>query len=112
MTVLSIIVIMLTSLLNSALQTLSSSESDQERHRSGRALTDFIGRELREAVLPAEIKAIDNQANLQLVINPTANSNIGADYLNADSIFWQAPLATDSTYGDIAEVGYFVKVGH
>ncbi len=112
MTVLSIIVIMLTSLLNSSLRTLTSSQSDQERHRSGRALTDFIGRELRQALLPAEIEATANQANLQLVINPSqlmTSSNGGPTYFNADSIFWQAPLATDSTYGDIAEVGYFVR---
>ncbi len=113
MTVLSIIVIMLTSLLNSTLRILSSSESDQERHRSGRALTDFIGRELRAATLPAETKTLANQANLQLVINPTqlntSDNSGGAAYFNADSIFWQAPLATDSTYGDMAEVGYFVK---
>lgn len=107
MTVLSIIVIMLTSLLSSSLKILNSSESDQERHRNGRALTDFIGKELRQALLPVEIKANANQPNLQLVINPPQIT--GSTYLNADSIFWQAPLATDSTYGDIAEVGYFVR---
>ena len=113
MAILSIIVLIMTNLLNSALRTLSSGESDQERHRSGRALTDFIGRELREALLPAEILAASNQPNLQFLINPshlmTGDSSGGPAYFNADAIFWQAPLATESTYGDIAEVGYFVK---
>ncbi len=114
MAVLSVIVLMMSNLLNSALQSLSNGESDQERHRSGRALTDFIGRELRAALLPTEIEAASGQANLQLVINPTqilaSTDNLGGSgYLNADTIFWQAPLATDATYGDIAEVGYFVK---
>ena len=115
MTVLLIIVVMLSSLLNSTLRIFSSSESSQERHRSGRALTDFIGRELRAALLPAQIAIASDskQANLQLVIDPsqiaTSDSSGGPAYLNADAIFWQAPLATETTFGDIAEVGYFVK---
>ena len=66
-------------------------------------------------MLPAEIALGTNstQANLQLVIDPsqiaTSDSSGGPAYLNSDAIFWQAPLATETTFGDIAEVGYFVK---
>ena len=116
MTVLSIIVVMLASLLNVSLRTWGTVESDSERHRSGRALTDFIGRELRQAMIPVgsmvtagtPAPATNTVTNLQFLIDPrdSVSSN---DYYNADAIFWQAPLATENTYGDIAEVGYFVK---
>jgi hypothetical protein len=31
------------------------------------------------------------------------------DYRNADAVFWTAPLATETSFGEIAEIGYFVR---
>ena len=40
------------------------------------------------------------------MLNP---GGISMEFKNPDAIFWQAPVATDQTRGDIAQVGYFVK---
>jgi hypothetical protein len=79
-------------------------EARKERMQNARAISDFIGNELRASLLPV---ARTNVSGLQFVVNPTA---IGSTtYNNHDAIFWQVPLATDQTLGDIAEVGYFVQ---
>lgn len=110
--VLSILVLMFTSLFTSASHAWIMGTGNAERRRNSRALTDYIGSELKAALLPLQTLAVQGGnaqtvGNLQFLINPSGN--IPAAYQNADSIFWQAPLATESTYGDIAEVGYFVK---
>lgn len=105
--VLAVLVMMLTSAFNAASRAWVSGEGNSERQRSARALADFISAELQGALIPVEAKSVADGGNLQFVINPTTG---GMDqYSNADSIFWQAPLATESSYGDVAEVGYFVK---
>jgi hypothetical protein len=44
----------------------------------------------------------------QFLINPPSDL-VPDDCRNADCIFWQAPIATETTLGDLAEVGYFVR---
>ena len=58
---------------------------------------------MQAAQLPANRAA---QTSLQFIVNP---GTVSQKYLNRDAIFWQAPLATDQTYGDVAEIGYFVQ---
>lgn len=105
--VLSVLVMMLTSAFNAASRAWILGEGNTERQRSARALADFIGAELQGALIPVEAKSVADGGNLQFVINPVTG---GMDeYQNADAIFWQAPLATESSFGDVAEIGYFVK---
>lgn len=68
-----------------------------------RAIGDFIGDELKKALLPLD-KTSTNA--LQFVVNPPS---LSPAYLNRDAIFWQAPIALEQNGGDIAEIGYFVK---
>ncbi len=74
-----------------------------EKSEGGRAILEFISKELQSAQLPIDRT---DTASLQLLVNPTTLS--GA-YQNPNAIFWQAPVATDSTFGDLAEIGYFVQ---
>lgn len=106
--VLSILVLMFSSLFSSASRAWITGSGNVERRRNVRALTDYIGNELKAAMLPVQTFNVGTAGNLQFIVNPPT-SQVGAAYQNSDCVFWQAPLATDSTYGDIAEVGYFVK---
>jgi uncharacterized protein (TIGR02599 family) len=108
MSVLSMLVLMYGSLFSSASNAWVTGGGNAERRRNARALTDYIGDELKGAMLPVQIVNRASTGNLQLVINPSSGQ-VSNDYRYSDCIFWQAPLATEATYGDIAEVGYFVK---
>jgi len=45
---------------------------------------------------------------LEFVVNPQ-NLSLSPTYQSRDAIFWQTPLASDQSLGDVAEVGYFVQ---
>jgi hypothetical protein len=104
MFVLTIIVVLMARMVNQAVSAWSMGESNMNRLQNLRAVTDFIGNELQAALLPI---AQTGTNSLQLVVNPT--TAITSGNYNRDTIFWQTPLATDQTLGDVAEIGYFVK---
>ena len=109
--ILIVMVVLLTQLLGQASNVWISSEATTERLQDLRALTDFIGSELRAALLPVNRP---DTSNLQFVVNPQPNryftgSALSAAYSNRDVVAWQSPLATDQTLGDVAEIGYFVQ---
>ena len=72
--------------------------------RRSSALSAFsrMARDLRFATLPPDPSA----TNFQLVINPAA---VGGNYLLPQAAFWQAPVASDRSRGNMALVGYFVQ---
>ncbi|MEA3209583.1 MAG: hypothetical protein QOE70_2640 [Chthoniobacter sp.] len=101
--VLSMLVVMLVGMLNRTGAAWTAGQAQIDRRQSARALADSITQELRTALLP--LNPADS-GSLQLVVNPPAL----ADTLrNPDSIFWQAPIATNRSRGDVAEVGYFLE---
>ena len=104
MTIVALLVVFLGKLLGEATDTWNRGEGNKERLQNVRAVTDFICNELTAALLP--VNRTDTN-NLQLVVNPAAFS--ASTYNNHDAIFWQAPLATEQTLGDVAEIGYFVQ---
>jgi hypothetical protein len=61
-----------------------------------------MARDLRFAAAPINPAS----TNFQFVINPT---NVGANYRLPQAAFWQAPVASDRSHGDMALVGYFVQ---
>ena len=63
-------------------------------------MLDFMAAELRQAVIPLD----PSRHGLQFVVNPA-----GIGTRNRDSLFWQAPVASDNGSGDLAELGYFVR---
>lgn len=75
-------------------------ESRNQYRQRARAVLDFMARDLKLAGL-GPIR----DGKFQFVVNP---QNLPDDYKNHDSVFWQAPVATD-VIGGMAEVGYFVR---
>jgi len=102
--VLAILVVLMSQMLITTQNAWSLGEANKDRMQKARAISDFIGNELRAALLPINRT---NASNLQFVVNSTAIT--ATTFNNHDSMFWQAPLATDQTLGDVAEVGYFVQ---
>lgn len=106
--VLSVLVLLLSQVFSHASKSWLAGEGGAEHRRNERALADFIGDELRQALLPVEGQSTGSGGNLQFLVNPPA-SRLPANCQHADAIFWQAPLATETSFGDIAVVGYFVQ---
>ncbi len=104
--VIAVLLIMLAQVSGVVGDTWSQVQGRAERRQHGRALVDQIGRELRAATLPVDGLAGRDTANLQFVMNPPG---LGASFKHPHALFWQAPVATDASRGDMAIVGYFVK---
>jgi len=81
---------------------VSTRESSARQQRE-RVILDFIARDLEGALFPI-VRSDPN--GLQLIRNP---ATVSETYQSGDTLFWQAPIASDTTQGDIAVVGYFVK---
>jgi type II secretory pathway component PulJ len=73
-----------------------------ERRSSALSAFSRMARDLRFAAQTAN----PSSTNLQLVINP---SNLGNIYKLPQAAFWQAPVASDRSRGNMALVGYFVQ---
>ena len=97
------LVLVLATISNQALGTWSRSENKSELREAARTAINLMGSELRQAVLPV-YRGDTN--GLQLVVNP---ASLSATFKNRDAIFWQAPVATSRTKGDLAIVGYFIR---
>ena len=102
--VLMLLVVIMSQMTRSIASSWTAGSGNSERRQNVRALADFIGQELRAATLPVDPGA--PSPNLQFVLNPAAVT--GANR-NPSALFWQAPVATDSSGGDLAEIGYFVR---
>lgn len=82
--------------------------SQNQNRNNARVALSFMARELKQAAISKQKTVVIGSTSvsaLQLVINPAAS----AGYMFPDAIFWQAPIATTTTSGDIAEVGYFIS---
>lgn len=104
--VLGALVLMLSNLFNQVNRAWMTGEGGTERRRNSRAITDYLAEELRGAQVPISGGGAVTAGNLQFIVNP---SGLTPEYLNADAVFWQAPIATETSFGDLAAVGYFVK---
>lgn len=95
------LVVVLATTLNQALGVWTKNENKSDLRESARTAINIMASELKQAALPV-YRA--DQGGLQMVINP-----LSVTYRNRDCIFWQAPIATSQTKGDLAIVGYYVK---
>lgn len=107
--ILVVMCLLLVSMSNTAAKIYMVGLGQNQFRLQARAVLNYMGRDLRRATLAmnqaAAINASTTQPTLQFLINPTT-----VTYNNPDSIFWQAPIATDGgASGDMAEVGYFVR---
>jgi prepilin-type N-terminal cleavage/methylation domain-containing protein len=101
--VLAGMVLLLVVVLNHTSAAWTSGQAQADRRQSARAVGDAIAQDLQAALLPLDPA---DQKSLQFTLN---SSLVPADYRYADTLFWQAPIATDRHSGDVAEIGYFLK---
>lgn len=102
MAILTVMVTVLTAISGHALRIWQRGESDNQHRQSARLALDTISRDLRAVTMPLNRSGTNS---LQFVINP----DVGTSYKNHDALFWQAPVATDTSSGNLAIVGYFVR---
>ena len=104
--ILSVLLVTLAQTASTVANIWTSGNNRAERRQSGRALVDFVARELKGAALPSNLGATTDRPNLQFLMNPPS---VPGAFRNPHALFWQAPIATDTSKGNMAEVGYFVK---
>lgn len=100
----SFLLVILAGMLNSAGGIWQRGLAYSQRAQTVKNSMDFIGGELSMAMLPLDRSS---QNSLRFEIDPVEASTLGLN--NAQSIFWQVPIASEETFGRIATVGYFVK---
>ena len=110
---------MLVSLSSQTGRLWSEGDSRNQQRSNGRALLQFIARELRMSAIPASSSQLISAgatvppANLQMIANLPDDSDcdtvIPAGLLNPHGIFWQVPTGREGGRGDIACVGYFIR---
>jgi hypothetical protein len=106
MAILALIVALLGSMASSVSRVWQNGNAQSDRRRNVRSIVELISADLSGALLPVDPAAEPTKPNLQFTLNP---STVSKNYRHPDALFWQAPVATDQTRGDVAQVGYFVK---
>jgi len=96
-----VISLFLVEIANQSARAWTQGEHQSNNRQRAQVALDFMGRELQQALLSSD----PINGPLEFVIDPTAVTS----FPNRDTIFWQAPVATDASRGDLAEVGYFVR---
>lgn len=81
----------------------SRNHQQSQLREKARTALDFIGNEMKQAVLPLDTSS---QKGPQFVVNP---AGLSSDFQRKDAVFWQAPIATSRTRGNLAIVGYFIR---
>lgn len=118
MAIFGLMVAFLLNLTGQASNLWQTGEGQVQRRASGRALLQYIAREIQIAALPVRQPAhvgtgVSERANLQLIANISENNanatQIPQKYLNPHGVFWQAPIAKNNSRGNLACIGYFVK---
>ena len=111
--ILSLMVVVLAGLASQAGKIWGNVNAQGQRRSTGRAMLQFIVRDLEMAAAQPPFPSSTNAANLQFIANVSTNANnatcIPAGLLNPHAAFWQAPVGNNKTKGDIAEIGYFVR---
>lgn len=106
--VLALLTLVLLSMTEKAGSIWVNGVGQMEKRRNARALLEYISSDLRSALVPLSQDITKTSSNLQFVLNPPA-AGLSPDILNASAIFWQAPISNNQQFGEIAEVGYFVR---
>lgn len=102
--ILCFVVLVLAGVMGAGSSIWQKGLSDTQHRQRARAALDFIGEELKKARLPHDRT---KQDSLRFEINPVVAQDLTLN--NRDSIFWQAPIASEKSQGDLATLGYFVR---
>ena len=104
-TILVLLVVIGMGAVNGTFNLASQATQRIDANRVARESLDEIGRELSVAAVPFNRQ--NTVSSVQLLIDPP-NVLPAQAVANSDSMFWQAPLAHNRDYGNLAVVGYFV----
>jgi type II secretory pathway pseudopilin PulG len=104
--VLSLIVLTLTSVIDQAGKNWRRGTDRTDKRTNERAVTSFIAEEIAGALLPVDRFADPARPNIEFILNPIG---VGNTLLNGSAVFFQAPIPTYSSAGDIPAIGYFVR---
>ena len=108
--VLSLMVVLLASIAGQVSKVWQDVSANNEQRAAARVLLHFMARELQAARQPVPMASGTNAANLQMVASLTsATTKVPADNLYPHALFWQAPVAKNTSMGNIASVGYFIR---
>jgi prepilin-type N-terminal cleavage/methylation domain-containing protein len=101
--IITVLVLMMGQIVENVSTQYSTVQAQTDQRQKVRAIADYVATDLSAALLPINP---DSDDNLQFILNPPT---LSATLKAPSAIFWQAPIATDRSRGDIAEVGYFVR---
>lgn len=103
--ILSLIAVLLSGLVGQLVKMTQFSNAQSQRLEKAGTALDLIRRDLSGAILPLPN---DAQDSLQFLSGSDV-LNISDAVKNPHGFFWQAPVAADSSGGDLAVVGYFIR---
>lgn len=111
-TVATLLMVLLAGVSSQLSKALTLGVGQNQTRNNARVAMNFMAREMRQAAISRQktypsASATTTASVLQFVVNPP-DTVLGTPYKNPDAVFWQAPIATSTTSGDLAEVGYFV----
>ncbi|MEI8045487.1 MAG: prepilin-type N-terminal cleavage/methylation domain-containing protein, partial [Verrucomicrobiota bacterium] len=115
MAVLSLMVVLMASIAGKVSKIWQDVSANNQQRAAARVLLHFMARELEAARQPALMPSATNAANLQMfasltnALNATNTTKIPSDNLNPHALFWQVPAAKNTSMGNIASVGYFIR---
>lgn len=111
--VLSLMVVLLASIAGQVSKVWQDVSANNQQRSAARVLLHFMARELQAARQPVPMPSATNAANLQMVASLPANAAnatvIPGENLCPHALFWQAPAAQNTSMGNIASVGYFIR---
>jgi len=99
--ILAFLIILLSSLVSGVQRAWTAGEQQTSEFQDGRAILELIGRELSQAVI---------SPSLQLIHDPSLPPGL-KQRANSDSLFFLAP-STNTSSGDLAEIGYYLVEDH
>ena len=107
--ILVFMVVLLGTITSSVSQTWTTVNVQNQRRATGRALLQFMAKEIKMARLPNPSGPGVSIEHIRLIANQTSpTALIPVECLNPHALYWQAPVESDPSKGTIAEIGYFV----
>ncbi|XHR29823.1 MAG: prepilin-type N-terminal cleavage/methylation domain-containing protein [Chthoniobacteraceae bacterium] len=109
--ILVVLMVMMGSMTSHVGKIWNTVNAQNQRRTVARALVQFMASEIQTATLPVPDTSgtgVSGTQNLQFAVN-LSSVGIPSTCMNSHAIFFQAPVAKNTTQGVVAAVGYFVQ---
>ena len=111
--VLAVLIVLLASIAGHTSKAWQNVSASTQQRSAARVLLQYMAKELQAVKQPVPMPAAGGAANLQMVASLVTNAAnatvIPADNLFPHALFWQVPVAQNTSKGNIASVGYFIR---